>query len=118
MGTPQLGKKYLKYILISLIFGLFIGLSTSVYSEEAPEAQPTEEKTSVDDVQEILEIVAMVADTVGSLDEIVDKGLYYVNNVPEKGSKPITWIGWLFGIVGAAFGGFHYIKRKYGKKKK
>lgn len=46
------------------------------------------------------ETFTLHVDTPESVAEIVSEGLYYIKNVPEKGSDPITWVHFAFGIAG------------------
>lgn len=84
-------------------------------SDIAPDPSPvndgsgTVEKT----ISEISTAFNIPIDTVNSLDEISDKGIYYVNSVPDKGSPLSVWVSYIVGIVGFLFGVFFFLKQKY-----
>jgi hypothetical protein len=55
-------------------------------------------------------------DTVENLGDILEKGLYYIQNPPPKGSPVSLWISYILGIIGLVFGAFEYIRANSLKK--
>lgn len=126
--------KSTKFILALMLFAL----SMSGYASESPPGFKQAEKstqtpillaqtsTSVDtpmvnspsvdaNVNEIVGALNIPIDTVNSIDEIVDKGTYYVKTIPKNGS-PKDWISWIFGVIGLVIGAIFYFKHRFSKK--
>lgn len=79
---------------------------------QQPMDEDTSQSTIIGKVEEVVSAVGIPIDTVNSIDEIVDKGTYYVKNIP-KTNSPKDWIAWLFGIIGLLFGAVIYFKNKF-----
>lgn len=63
-----------------------------------------------------LENIQVKIDTVNSIEEIVTKGSYYINNPPDKGSPWQSYLAYVLGIIGLAFGSFQYFNKSKNKK--
>lgn len=87
-------KKQLKMLVILLVLTIAI---PSVVNTTKAQDQAT---VSVDSVSVTTDPIVVLSPA-----EILDSGLYYVKNVPEKGSSPDTWIKWIYGLVGLVISG-------------
>jgi hypothetical protein len=67
----------------------------------------------VDQIGDVAQAFSIPVDTVNSLDEIADKGLFYVKNRPEKGSSWGVWLSYIVGALGFIYGSFLFVRQKY-----
>lgn len=102
-----------KSILIKLLFVVMITFSMNdVIGQGNNENALTASKTDVSiEKQTTNGLIAEVAsndvkpvvyqkvDTIENIDQILDEGLFYIKNPPEKGASVATWVAYIFGIL-------------------
>lgn len=69
-------------------------------------------------VDDIVNVSGIKVDTVNSVDDIIKKGYYYVENPPDKSWSAKDWYGYIAGIIGLGFGIFIFIRSQINKSKK
>ena len=102
-----------KFLFATAIFLLATFLPQHFDPLQAQEVADTVAVVKSDVIDQIATIIPV--DTVESIDEIIDTGLYYVQSVPEKGSPIKDYIAYIFGILGTLLGAFFFIRDKYFK---
>jgi len=83
--------------------------TTSNATDAATPDKPDKFDSNVSDVASALNIPV---DTVNSIDEIVDKGNYFVKNPPGKGAGFLAWFSYISGILGLVIGAVFWFKNK------
>lgn len=68
-------------------------------------------------VDNIINISGIKVDTVKSIEDILDKGYYYVENPPDKSWSVKDWYGYIAGIIGLGFGIYIFIRDQIRAKK-
>lgn len=102
--------------LLMVLAMAFVGFTTSS-AQQAPPGGNVKVVALVNDTPAVVDVVTkhytpIKVDTVQSLDEIVDKGMYFIENPPAKDAPITEWIGYIVAIIGFTFGVFHYVRNK------
>lgn len=107
------------------IFALFaiiclIGVSTIDYAAPPNDignvTATTDDTIKADKVETVINQIETVlpipADTVNSIDEIVETGTYFVKTVPPKGSPWTDYVKYAFAALGYVFAVVIFLKKK------
>ena len=104
--------------------GLFISQKNEVVYNYIAQAdivgdtvlQTHSDADAVSTVSDIAQVLSIKVDTVNSIDEIIDKGTYYVTKPPGATSNFSTWYGYIVGILGLLVGCVLYFASRWSKK--